>query len=222
MNTNPNPEFSLEIADNHEPRCLCVVAVDRSSSMGGKPIEALNLGLGCLRDELRRDRLTSARVEIVLISFGGDVTVDAAAVSPARFNPPTLEAQGGTPMGAAILAGLDCVDERLRAYRKHGISPYRPWFFLITDGQPTDDIAPARKRLLEAEAARKVSVFTVAVDGADESVLASLSAHRPPARLNGLKFAELFQWLSVSLRSVSVSRVNDQVALTTTNAWATA
>ena len=46
-------------------------------------------------------------------------------------------------MGEAIsTAVLDMIEERKASYREHGIAYYRPWAFLITDGEPNDHWKP--------------------------------------------------------------------------------
>ena len=39
-------------------------------------------------------------------------------------------------MGAAINLALDKLEERKQIYQQAGISYFRPWVFLITDGEP--------------------------------------------------------------------------------------
>src|SRR5512133_3968976 len=64
-----------EFADNPEPRCPVVLVLDTSGSMKGEPITELNQGLFEFGQTLRKDRLTSLRVEVALVTFGGRVRV---------------------------------------------------------------------------------------------------------------------------------------------------
>ena len=57
------------------------------------------------------------------------------------------------------------------------------------------------------------------VEGADMKILQQLSV-RDPLKLQGLKFRELFQWLSNSMRSVSTSMIGDAIKLTSPSGWA--
>lgn len=115
-----------DFASNPEPRCPCILLLDVSGSMSGRPINELNAGLVTFRDELLADSLALKRVELGIVTFG-PVHVEQPFTSAANFFPPILFAQGDTPMGAAITKALDMVEERKREYRANGISYYRPW-----------------------------------------------------------------------------------------------
>ena len=64
---------SLELAQNPEPRCPCVLVLDCSASMAGQAIEELNRGVQTLVAELSKDRVASKRVEIAVVTFGKEV-----------------------------------------------------------------------------------------------------------------------------------------------------
>lgn len=216
--TTPSGAADIEFAQNPEPRCACVIVADRSGSMGGAPIAELNAGLNQLKANLIGDSLACLRVELALVSFSDSVKVEVDFCAPENFIPPTLTASGGTMLGAAILKGLEMLNSRRGEYRAAGISFYRPWLMCVTDAQSSDDISEAARVVKEAESQKRLAFFGVGVCGADMNVLASLCL-RPPLSLEGIKFPELFEWLSVNLSSVAVSRPGDQVALTPPN-WA--
>jgi uncharacterized protein YegL len=208
----------VEFADNPEPRCPCVLLLDNSKSMAGPRIQALNEGLITFRTELARDALASQRVEIAVVTFGGkaaEVVQDFTTVD--RFASPALQAGGLTLMGGGILRGLDLLEARKAQYKSHGVAYYRPWVILITDGQPqgepADLIAQAGQRLRDAEQAKRLAFFAVGVEGANMAKLAELSPRRPPVKLKGLKFVDLFVWLSRSTQTVAHSNPGEQVAL---------
>lgn len=213
-------DAAVEFATNPEPRCACVLLLDVSGSMGGRPIAALNEGLGAFSADLSTDALASQRVEVAIVTFGGNgVDVRQDFVTAGQFEPVRLEASGGTPMGAAIERAVDLVEDRKRQYKENGVLYYRPWVFLITDGEPTDDWTEAAQRVRRAEEANGLAFFAVGVEGANMEVLSQIAV-RSPLRLQGLKFVELFVWLSQSQRTVSSSRPGDQTALPTVEGWA--
>jgi uncharacterized protein YegL len=135
--------------------------------------------------------------------------------------PPTLTTAGDTPLGAAVLLGLDMVAERKALYKQSGLAYYRPWVILITDGGPTDRWKPAADAVKAAEAAKQVAFFAIGTDGADFDTLRKLAV-REPLRLKGHSFREFFSWLSSSMRSVSQSRPGEEhaVALPSPAGWA--
>ena len=207
-----------DFATNPEPRCPCVLLLDVSGSMSGQPIAELNAGLVTFKDELAADALAMKRVEVAIVTFG-PTKVELPFTSATNFYPPNLSSQGDTPMGGAILQALDLVQDRKSEYRANGISYYRPWVFLITDGGPTDSWQAAASAVREGEAAKQFAFFAIGVKGANMDILRQISI-REPLSLDALKFRQLFSWLSSSLRSVSRSTPDTEVPLESPKGWA--
>lgn len=216
MTDNIRLEETVEFAENPEPRCPCVLLLDTSGSMRGAPIDALNKGLVAFREDLVRDPLASRRVEVAVITFDSEVKVVQDFVTVDQFQPPTLSAQGLTFMGTAIHKALDMIQARKAMYRKNGVAYYRPWVFMITDGEPQGEpdtvVQQASQRLKNDEAAKRVAFFAVGVENANMAKLAEIVV-RTPVKLIGLNFTEMFVWLSRSMEAVAQSKTDEQVAL---------
>lgn len=203
---------SVEFAENPEPRVPCVLIVDTSTSMQGPRISELNKGLELYRSELLADPLAAKRVEVAIVTFGGRVTRLVEFTTALEFDPPKLQVIGGTPMGEAITVALDMIEERKASYRENGIAYYRPWAFLITDGEPNDHWKPVVPRVHTGENQKSFCFFAVGVEGANMNVLDEICV-RKPLWLQGMKFRELFSWLSNSQQAVSRSSPGDEVPL---------
>ena len=202
-----------DLVSNPEPRCPCLLLLDTSSSMAGQAIAELNAGLQIFKKELETDDLAKQRVELAIITFG-PIQVHAEFQTADGFEPPLLHANGATPMGEAIMCGLDMLEARKKDYKEAGVSYFRAWVFLITDGGPTDEWREAARRVHAGEKSKAFSFFAVGVNGADMRTLGQLcSPDRQPLNLNGLHFRELFRWLSGSLSGVATSRPGELVAL---------
>ncbi len=218
-----------EFADNPEPRCPVILLLDTSGSMQGAPIKELNTALTTFDAQLKNDPLASLRVEVAIITFGGTVSAldvrgeaggdaidfDAqrAFVTVDSFVPPRLKARGGTPMGQAVQRALKLLKARKVVYKENSIDYFRPWVFLITDGHPTDTWQPSAEQIKAEENRKGLLFFGIGVKGADMKTLHKFSDQRPPLKLQGLAFNELFQWLSKSLSAVAHSKLGEQVPL---------
>jgi uncharacterized protein YegL len=202
-----------EFVQNPENRCPVILLLDTSGSMIGEAMNALNQGVNLFKENIQADTKASLSVEVALITFG-PVKLVQDFVTIDQFTPPTLVADGVTPMGEAIEYALDLLTTRKAVYQENGIQYYRPWIFMITDGAPTDPWQDAAARIHQGEADRKFCFFSVAVEGADLKTLSQIApGDHPPVLLNGLDFQSLFVWLSKSMKRVSSGKVGEAVEL---------
>jgi uncharacterized protein YegL len=202
-----NPEFAV----NPDPRCACVLLLDTSGSMDGGPISALNQGLQAFQEDIQNDPLAKRRIELAIVTFGGSVRKEHDFVSAGNFVAPTLVAGGGTPMGEAIALGVQLVKDRKAEYKSNGVPYYQPWIFLITDGAPGDDWQSAATMIKAEMSAKALTCFAVGVEGANMDILSSITPRA--LKLDGLKFKELFLWISQSQKRVSASKPGEQTPL---------
>jgi uncharacterized protein YegL len=179
--------------------------------MNGRPLIELNAGLRTFKQALAADAMAAQRVEVAIVTFG-PVKVLSDFESADVFEPPELSPTGDTPLGAAIMRGLDLLDQRKQVYKAAG----------ITDGAPTDPYLAAAERVHHGDSSERksFSFFAVGVEGADMVKLAQIcSPNRPPLKLQGLSFRELFSWLSSSLGGVARSQPGQLVALPPPSGW---
>ena len=213
-------ESHNDLIDNPTPRCPVALVLDTSASMSGQPIAQLNTGIQLFIDEVKRDDLARWSVDLAVYTAGGSADCiqsfigveQIAGVSP-------LDASGGTPLGQATRMALDDLDARKKAYRDAGVPYYQPWLVLISDGAPGDIWQDAARRASALSAQRKLVSLPIGVQGANLDLLSQFSS-KPAVALDGLKFRELFQWLSASMARVSASTSSDaSIQLPSMDSW---
>jgi uncharacterized protein YegL len=225
------PAIHEDLLNNPSQRTACVLVLDASGSMEAKTasgltrIQQLNQGLQTFEAELKSDSVAKVRVQVSIVCVGGPAGRKADVMQEwtdaAHFQAFDLVASGETPLGEGMLLALRIVEEQKRAYNAAGVSYTRPWVFVFTDGQPTDE-AEWRRAVVACKAAEadgKCIVFAVGVHGVDVAILQQIST-RKVLLLDEVKFKELFTWLSASLRAVSRATPGETIQMPATDEWA--
>ncbi len=205
----------IPIADPHEQRVPCILLLDVSDSMGGKPLQELNEALGIFKQELAADALASKRAEVAIITFGSDAQLTHDFARHDALNIPTLETRGLTAMGRAINMALDELEFRKDLYRSQGTPYTRPWLFLLTDGEPTDtsEFQAASQRAAQAAKDSKALIFGVGVGSANMENLQKVSGDLTFKLNPQFTFAHFFRFVSSSLQAASASRPGETVGV---------
>lgn len=226
MNDTMENFGDLEFAQNADPRVPVVLVLDCSGSMlevrpgeERSPMDALNSGLDTLWSALHNDPLAKRRAEVSFITYGTNVSEPTEFKTVDEMVLPELQDMGITSTGAALNAALDAIEERKAMYKANGVQYYRPLAMLISDGLATDSISEASRRLKEYTEQKKLTFMPIAVEGADVEALTALSG-KQALKLQGVKFEELFLWLSASAAAVSASQPGDAVAAPSPAGWA--
>ena len=203
-----------DLVENPTARVPICLVLDVSGSMAGAPIRELNDGVRLFFDAIRADDVAQYAAEICIVTFGASVSKALDFMSVEHQSIPALSADGATPMGAGVIMGLDLLEARKEDYKRAGVDYYQPWMVVMTDGEPTDEIAVAASRINSLVSGKKLTVFPIGIgEAANMTKLATLSPSRPPLRLQGLNFREFFTWLSRSVSRVSQSMPGESVEL---------
>lgn len=211
---------------NPAPRCPVILLLDTSSSMDGQPIYELNQALRQFIRETSEDEAAGMSVELEVITFDSQASVAMpfTPISDVERNPDPLVASGMTCMGAALHKAKKDLDNRRNLYKSKGISSYRPWVVLMTDGGPNDNWEGPAAEMRRLGEKGKIQYIGIEIgDYADHETMCSILPAEPgPIKLQGLRFKQFFRWLTDSLRSVSASAVSEQnnVKLPGIRTWA--
>jgi uncharacterized protein YegL len=194
------------------PVCLCL---DVSGSMSGEPINELNLGIAEFYKAIQDDDAARVSAEIAIVTFDDNAKVfdDFSTIEGKVV--PTLSAGGATNMGAGVKKALEILEQRKRAYKAAGTDYFQPWLIIMSDGGPTDsEYIEAQNLVKNLESSKRLAVFPIAIGAAaDRKVLSNFSNKKDAIKLQGLKFKEFFEWLSMSVSTVSNSKPNEVIVL---------
>ena len=124
---------------NFQKPCLCVLALDVSSSMAGTAINEINLGLQDFYQSIYNDDEAAEKLELCLITFGSEVKCIQEPAKVDDFKMPTLIANGTTKLVDGVRLAIKQVELRKEYYKKFSPQYSRPMIIVMTDGEPDSD-----------------------------------------------------------------------------------
>jgi uncharacterized protein YegL len=210
------PMLDPELAKTPDQKVACVLLLDTSGSMQGERITELSNGLRTFKEEVLKDGVAASRVDLCVITFNSDVNVIKDFGPVENFDVPELQAEHQTFLGTALLEAVNRIEDRKETYKAMGIPYYRPWLFVISDGLPEGEepevLEEAKARLKKVQDRKGLVVYSIGIGGVNLEKLGEITGSKPMA-LSGMKFNELFSWLSKSLEGVSRSKPGAQIKL---------
>jgi uncharacterized protein YegL len=178
--------------------------LDTSGSMSGEPIEQVKNGVQMLVSGLRQDPYALETAYLSVITFGSEAKEIVPLTELTAFQPPNLEAKGGTSLGAALSLVAESVKRDVQKTTSTQKGDWRPMAFLMTDGKPTDDWKNGLARFKEEKWG---TIVACAVDSADVQVLNEI-APEGVVRLDTSDSASIrafFKWVTASVSASSKS-----------------
>jgi len=176
--------------------------LDTSSSMHGEPMEAVKNGVQVLASTLRQDPYALETVFISVITFDSNAKQIVPLTDLVSFQPPDLQAQGITAMGAALRLVAQKIDEEVVKTTQERRGDWKPLVFLMTDGAPNDDWKAGLKEFKKA----KVGMVVACAAGmnADTSVLKQITeAVVQLDTADSATIQSFFKWVSASVSTSS-------------------
>lgn len=179
--------------------------IDTSGSMHGEAIEAVRNGLQVLVSALRQDPYALETAYLSVISFNSDAQQLTPLTELMNFQMPNIQANGTTALGGALRLLADCIEREVVKGSAEAKGDWKPVVFLLSDGNPTDDLQTGITALKRV----KIGTFVACAAGssADTNVLKQITetvVSLDTADANSIK--SFFKWVSSSI-SVSSQKI---------------
>jgi uncharacterized protein YegL len=171
--------------------------------MAGEAIGAVTRGVHTLVTEMRSNPLALETVYLSLITFSREARQVLPLTELYHLQPPKLSVRPGTAMGAALRLLMNCLKRDVVRTTETTKGDYKPFIFILTDGQPTDDWQSAADRIKQ----KKVNIIACAAgSGADgpllkrvTEIVVELDTLSPDA------LKAFFKWVSSSIKTTPQS-----------------
>lgn len=188
--------------------------LDTSGSMYGEPIEAVKNGVQTLIATLRNDPYALEQAFVSIITFNTKAQQVTPLTELAVFQQPNIEASGCTALGEALELLAQKMDSEITKTTAERKGDWRPLVFLMTDGEPTDNIS---KGLAEFKK-RKCGVVVACAAGhsANTNTLKQITENVVQLdTADSTTIKAFFKWVSASISTSSKSVEENSAEATT-------
>lgn len=176
--------------------------LDTSGSMYGEPVEAVKNGVQVLVSTLRQDPYALETAFLSIITFDSSAQQITPLTELSSFQEPAISASGCTALGEALSLLAQKADQEVTKTTPEKKGDWKPLVFIMTDGEPTDDIT----RGLEEFKKRKwgIVVACAAGTGANTDILKKITECVVSLdTADSATIKAFFKWVSASVSTGS-------------------
>jgi hypothetical protein len=180
------------------------LVLDTSGSMYGEPIEAVKNGVQTLISTLRSDPYALETAFISIITFNTNAQQVTSLTELASFQQPTIDAGGCTALGGALELLAQKIDAEVTKTTAEQKGDWKPLVFLMTDGEPTDDITHGLAEFRKCKTGMVVAC--AAGTGANTNTLKQITENVVSLdTADSATIKAFFKWVSASISTSSIN-----------------
>lgn len=180
------------------------LVLDTSGSMYGEPIEAVKNGVQTLISTLRSDPYALETAFISIITFNTNAQQVTSLTELASFQQPTIDAGGCTALGGALELLAQKIDAEVTKTTAEQKGDWKPLVFLMTDGDPTDDITHGLAEFRKRKTGMVVAC--AAGTGANTNTLKQITENVVSLdTADSATIKAFFKWVSASISTSSIN-----------------
>ena len=180
------------------------LVLDTSGSMYGEPIEAVKNGVQTLISTLRSDPYALETAFISIITFNTNAQQVTSLTELASFQQPTIDAGGCTALGGALELLAQKIDAEVTKTTAEQKGDWKPLVFLMTDGEPTDDITHGLAEFRKRKTGMVVAC--AAGTGANTNTLKQITENVVSLdTADSATIKAFFKWVSASISTSSIN-----------------
>nr|WP_314683950.1 VWA domain-containing protein [uncultured Prevotella sp.] len=180
------------------------LVLDTSGSMYGEPIEAVKNGVQTLISTLRSDPYALETAFISIITFNTNAQQVTSLTELASFQQPTIDAGGCTALGDALELLAQKIDAEVTKTTAEQKGDWKPLVFLMTDGEPTDDITHGLAEFRKRKTGMVVAC--AAGTGANTNTLKQITENVVSLdTADSATIKAFFKWVSASISTSSIN-----------------
>ena len=195
----------IQNAANRVPVCLCV---DASYSMlQDRRMDHVNNGIRNFLRNSADDAYVCDSIDVCLLTFSGagvQVVHPFTNVQKLKGQFRDIVPSGGTPMGEAVRTAVELITRQRDSYEVYGITSYRPWLILMSDGASDDSVTEIARQVRELQQNHLLKVKCIGMgSGEERSDLTAFSLDGRVESCGALEIERFFDFLSRSAAGLS-------------------
>ena len=156
-------------------------------------------------EDSKEDEYAVDAIDLCIVTFGGKAEIVQPFANVSKIVYRDLVPNGDTPLGEAVRLSMEAIAERRNQYSAHGITSYKPWLIIMSDGVATDNTTSVSANVRNAIKERTVKVKCIDMSSDKKNSLAGFTLDGEVSVLTDFQIDNFFEMLSRSAAGLSTA-----------------